>query len=230
MKLSVVDPRTNQGSVSDAEGLARYWGSCSGSASTGTVVGQLHVILSMSTVAESISIGCGVLAPYQEMAETESEETAMDRAINKAVQRIFSQASGEEFEDGYESGFSLALTYLIELEPERTLREFYSRVFSSHAKSATIREGLMTIGEIEQDSSRELRRTILESALSIQDYTINDGALVGLSFLDDYRSIGALRARADREGNGVFKKTIAGVVAQLEETRNAQVSSNDLST
>ena len=65
---------------------------------------------------------------------------------------------------------------------------------------------------------------MLEKYLGHENYIIKDGAIIGLSFLDDPKTISTIRAQLEKEKNKTSIDDLKDLLNQLLETKNAQNS------
>ena len=82
-----------------------------------------------------------------------------------------------------------------------------------------ISESLRWIGKIANPQTHLARRKLLEKSLNLKSPIARDGAILGISFLDDPMSIPALKQAIQREVLKSLVNDIRQVLDQLEEKR-----------
>ena len=145
--------------------------------------------------------------------------------LKGTVHLLFAQAREEYFEDGMESEFSRGLTHLILERGGRVLRVADQLESSGLITEGVISEALRWIGLMDDAATHEDRRRFLQRHLSSRSVQVRDGALLGISFMDDPRSLPSMRKAVECEKVDELKKDLQQVMDQLEETRRCRSSS-----
>ncbi len=137
------------------------------------------------------------------------------RAITRTLNVLVEGARDEYFEDGVESNLSAGLRILF-----RNYAESFARILDERLKKSDIGPWILTavlhtIGNIDDDATRDWRLATLVGHLKAPSPLIRDAAAVGLSYLDDKRAIPYLREAIARETNKDFQEDLSSVVEQL---------------
>ena len=136
--------------------------------------------------------------------------------VRKQLETLCRAAAGEHFEDGVESLFARELVSLIQQHGDRATEALASLLAGNSIGEEVASEALRWLGLMERGPSYEARRELLEGCLSSSHAAIRDGALLGLSFLDDPHAVPHLRAAMEREARQWLREQMREVVAQLE--------------
>lgn len=88
-----------------------------------------------------------------------------------------------------------------------------------------VAEALRWLGHIEHASSYRFRFWLLEKSLSHSSVLVRDGAVLGLSFLDDPAAIPSLEQALDREPSAALRADMQQVLAQLQHTKQVRAQS-----
>lgn len=139
-------------------------------------------------------------------------------ALTEEVWTVFFRAGAEAFEDGMESLFAKELKSLIERHGRDALELIGALVEDSRADPAVIGEALRWLGLVKYRASHEDRLAVLVRALGATSAQIRDGALLGLSFLNDPRAIIPLETAASHEKKAVLRRFMREVIAQLQKS------------
>ena len=136
--------------------------------------------------------------------------------IDEHLRGIFRLARWESFEDGVESNFSLALVSFIE-EHGRVAMEavdFFIRAGSESDEA--VAEALRWLGHMgDQHITYAYRFHVLLKNLAHRSPLVRDGALLGLSFLDDQRAIPAIEEAMRNEECTALREDMGQVIQQL---------------
>lgn len=136
--------------------------------------------------------------------------------IRQSISRLLGIGQQEHFEDGMENDFSRGLTSLIETYAEPAVEELAALLESGKVNAELAAETLVCLGRIEEGVTYLKRRTLLEEALSSSSHFIRDGALVGLSYLDDPHAISHLRLAIEREMNTQLRRYMQQLLREVE--------------
>ena len=123
----------------------------------------------------------------------------VEKLVELSVERVLAAGSDEVFEDGMESSFSRALVALIAEHGDGAIQALHDAILQGRVNAEAAGEALRWVGQIEDPGTVEKRRLLLEGCLACVSPTVRDGASLGLAFVDDPRSVAALRAAVDRE-------------------------------
>lgn len=144
-----------------------------------------------------------------------AEDTIRARLASE-IEGLFAAAGNEGFEDGFDSVLSLELQRLVLKHGDMTLEIISDLILENRAAPEAAAEALRCLGEMENETSHEARRRLLERSLACSSHVTRDGAVVGLSNLSDRRMIPALEAAAAREDYGLLRANMSELLAQLK--------------
>ena len=149
-------------------------------------------------------------------ASTSVSVHAGDDYLAVPVRTMFAAALDEHFEDGIESQFSRQLTRLI-ANSLSAMDYIINLIVGGQVNDEVAAEALRWIGQMggQHQQSYDGRRWLLERCLFMNSLTIRDGAVLGLSFLDDPRSIGSLQEALKRETSQMLAADIVELISDL---------------
>lgn len=137
-------------------------------------------------------------------------------ALYSIIEAIFWAGREECFEDGLQSTFSKTLESLVKECGKDALEVITILIVYERVEPEVASEALRWLGRIEHLESYEYRRWLLERSLSSFSSRVRDGALLGLSSMDDKRSIKHLKVAISRETNSELEADMKSLVEQLE--------------
>jgi len=141
--------------------------------------------------------------------------------VNEKILTIFNEATEENFEDGIESEFSNSLIFNIIRYGNDALKVVKDLITEGRINSEIASEALRWFGLMEHPYTYESRLSFLEECLFNPSLYIRDGALLGISFLDDPKALPYLKEAFRLEKCSEFKDEMKVVIEQLEETFHA---------
>ncbi|MEQ8673166.1 MAG: hypothetical protein RLP44_32075 [Aggregatilineales bacterium] len=144
---------------------------------------------------------------------------ASNQGLHSEVLNLFRSAVGTRFEDGMDSAFSLRLQAMIMTYGNETVKIIDNVIFNEQVDADVVSESLRWIGKVEGHQTHRLRRLLLETSLHHPSPMARDGAILGLSFMDDPESITALEYAIKNEKLNSLKADMQQVLEQLYETR-----------
>jgi hypothetical protein len=130
----------------------------------------------------------------------------------------FRLAREEIFQDGMESRFSRELEDYLSADGPGTLRVIERLVTEGKIGGEELGEACRWLGHDETRETHEQRRGLLESLLVHPNHYVKDGAMLGLSFLDDPAAIPALQAAAKSEVYDELRQDMQDVIDDLVAT------------
>lgn len=139
--------------------------------------------------------------------------------IEKEIHDLFIAAREEVFEDGLESNFTKSLARLIAKYHKRAIDVLTSMLLADDVNTEVASEALRLVGRIVSPSTHLSRLWLLERCLLHPSARIRDGAILGLAYLDDPRSIPFLQEALEREQIPELRDDIHHVISELEQTR-----------
>ena len=148
---------------------------------------------------------------------TEPHET-LDSLYSK-LEAIFWAAKGEYFEDGMESEFTRQLNYIVKKYGSAAIEAITCLLVYEKVNPEVAGEALRWLGRIEHPESYEYRRWLLERSLNLNSTRVRDGAILGLSSMDDQHAIPYLKQAIEREQCAELKVDMEQVLEQLESLR-----------
>lgn len=140
--------------------------------------------------------------------------------IMKELELIFDLAKGENFEDGIETEFSQGIEIFINKHGVLAQKILETVIRHKIFAEQYIAEALLWIGDMEHDSTKDQRRSLLENALDSESVFIRDAAVSGLSYLSDPRSIQRLTEALKKESSQRVRTNIEGVLEYLHNIQS----------
>ena len=132
--------------------------------------------------------------------------------LRETLNYILDKAKEEEFEDGIESIFSRSLISLINRFGKNII-EIITPIFLNEGKNPEIiSEALRWLGKMSHSQTYFERLWLLEKCLFSNSPYIRDGALLGLSSMNDISSIYSLEIAAEREKIQQLKEDIEQII------------------
>ena len=161
-----------------------------------------------------------VLAPTESAFDTVSTKTPhaiiYDSHIERIMLNFLKSFAHEIFDSDISDYFTNALTKLAleyGIPVINVIRKIISNDIINHDMT---NELLKALGRIEDSNTKEIRFNVLMNSLNNDSATIRDGAVSGLSFLDDKRSLSQLRVLYENETAPIFKRNIEVAIENLE--------------
>lgn len=155
--------------------------------------------------------------PAPQMVGEPSLKQEIDIAAE--IKNLFSLATFISLEPGMTNSFSEGLEEAIEKYGELALREIQHIILSKETASSIALEALKYVGNSDSKVWHDERRSMLETCLrKSRSAWVRDGAGLGLSFLDDPRSIPELEKAIERESSEALKEDLQLVLDQLQRT------------
>jgi hypothetical protein len=110
--------------------------------------------------------------------------------LSEELLQLFASGKEENFEDGVENQFSRDLLSLIDKHGIPIIEKIIGLILDERVEPSVASEALRRIGDIDEPSSRIIRRDLLEICLlEGNSVYIRDGALLGLVSIHDSASI-----------------------------------------
>ena len=136
--------------------------------------------------------------------------------IKRQIENLFFVAREEVFEDGMESEFSRELVLSIKQYGDPVIEVMSELILNDSVSPEVASEALRWIGYIEHKDTHDARLRLLEQSLTSSSLRVRDGAVLGLSFLDDPRATGSLRKAMELENSKLLRRNMQQVLEQLE--------------
>lgn len=153
-----------------------------------------------------------------ETPESGTEQISVNAEIFVQAQEIFAAGKYDDFEDGFESKFSRALQVFVRRNGFVAVAALQNLILLPETNLAVSAEALRWLGQIEQPSSYSARMSLLMRSLSHPSGRVRDGAVLGLSSLDDPKSLTFLRGAIKEEPIQELRDDMIQLQHQLEET------------
>jgi hypothetical protein len=131
---------------------------------------------------------------------------------------LFYCASGEQFQDGYESNFSRDLDRFLARRPQYLAALMEKWVTGGLAGGSVICEALRWCGSAESRKGLSWRRSLLQRCLRSKSAAVRDSAGLGLAYLGDRRAIPFLQAAISAEKNDEVSGLLKQSLAELESS------------
>jgi len=157
---------------------------------------------------------------YHEVFDTVSTYTpqisASDLQIEQSAINIFDAYQHEEFDTDIAYEFTKALDRLIRANGKPAVRIINDLIKKHILNDDVISETLKALGRIEDENTKYERYELLIGSIINESAIIRDGAVSGLSFLDDKRALPQLRMLVETETVPILKNNIKIAIISLE--------------
>lgn len=183
-----------------------------------------HALQGTWPTRESRSEACDADTASTSEAATSLVDTRIEEHIEPLIAQLFAAGAEEFFEDGMETGFSRGLLDLVPRYGGSALRVIERAVLDPSANVEVAGEALRWIGQVDDVNTKDGRRMLLERALLPRSSKVRDGALLGISLMDDPASISAVRGAVARESVPSLRDDMLAVLRQLEDTEKCRSS------
>jgi hypothetical protein len=150
------------------------------------------------------------------IAESATARHIPPRSVEQELQQVFRAARYEIFEDGVESEFSQRLVELIARSGESTLLESNALIRASSTPRHVAAEALKWLGWIRDPHTHAFRRWILADNLTAASVLVRDGAIVGLTYLNDPATKQYVIAARSKEVSAELCRDLDQLIDQLE--------------
>lgn len=140
-----------------------------------------------------------------------------EQRLRIEIENMFEYAKDEVFEDGMESAFSLHLLRLLNEHGEFAMNHIVFLIEEEMVSSEVLSETLRWFGLMEDGPAYAHRRWLLQRCLKSSSVIVRDGAILGLSFLEDPRSIPILEQAYYSEIHESLRADILQVLNDLKE-------------
>ncbi len=157
---------------------------------------------------------------YHEVFDTVSTYTpqisASDLQIEQSAISIFDAYSNEEFDTDIAYEFTNALDGLIRANGKPAVRIINNLIRKQILDDDIISETLKALGRIEDQNTKYERYELLIDSIKNESAIIRDGAVSGLSFLDDNRALPQLRMLFETDTVPILRNNIKVAIKGLE--------------
>ena len=157
---------------------------------------------------------------FHEVLDTVSTYTAQISAselkTEQSVINIFDAYQHEEFDTDIAYDFTNALDILIRANGKPAVRIINNLIKKHVLDNDIVSETLKALGRIEDEDTKYERYELLIGLIKNEAAIIRDGAVSGLSFLDDKRALPQLRILFEIETVPILKNNIKVAIRSLE--------------
>jgi len=147
--------------------------------------------------------------------DNSTEYVRYPNELKHRMKKLFFDARDEVFEDGVKSDFSKNLVRLIRQYGYYTINVVFDFLNAESINEEVLSEALRWIGQINDKQTHSNRLWILEEALKSPSARIRDGAILGISFMDDVRSRKAVKLAIRNERISELRSDMIDVLEQL---------------
>ncbi len=187
--------------------------------SSKTVGGSGYWLIS-TTSATSLSI-------TTPKADAGTSHRPAPKTLSEQIELMFRAARYEVFEDGVESEFSNSLTAIVERFGELGVLELAGWLNGSQVATSVVAEALRWLGLIRDPKTHAIRRWLLCDSLAASSVLVRDGAIVGLSYLNDPATKNYLKLASSREPSEELCRDITQLLLQLDFPEKGYVLSSE---
>jgi len=157
---------------------------------------------------------------YHESFDSVSTDTPQISAdnlqIEQSVLNIFNTYEHQEFDTDTAYDFTNDLERLIRANGKPVIRIINYLINKHILDNALVSETLKALGRIEDENTKYERYELLIGSIKNESAIIRDGAVSGLSFLDDKRALPQLRMLFETETVPILKNNIEIAIKSLE--------------
>ncbi len=136
--------------------------------------------------------------------------------IYSEIEALFIAGKEEYFEDGFESDFSRGLVSCIQKYGKDAIEAISCFIVYEKVSPEVASEALRWLGEINHPESYNFRRWLLERSLNCPSSRVRDGAILGLSYLNDPHAITYLEQAIEQEKITELREDMKQILAQLK--------------
>lgn len=147
--------------------------------------------------------------------ESISQTRYSDERYNQFLS-LFRAAKELTFEDGMHTEFSRSLLAMVKEYGDQAIEVLEDLIIGNQVGIEEASEALRWLGQLEDASTHFRRLNLLGLSLGHSSARIRDGAILGLSFMDDPSAIPYIRAAIERETTRPLREDMRQVLAQLE--------------
>ena len=163
-----------------------------------------------------LDFGEAIWWPIFEPTEAKTDAREDSPRIIQLITEIYALAEEEAFEDGVETDFSKSLTRLIRSGGNTVLSGLATVILEKSTDEEASAEALRWIGLMDDTQTHERRLWLLQKCLLSPSPKIRDGALLGISYMDDPKAVDSLKPAIEREPIETLRVALETVLEQLE--------------
>lgn len=154
-----------------------------------------------------------------------SDPKLLEASVDSQVNNLFGMAPQFAFDDEAEIAFSEQLLTILHRYKGMALNEIYYLIVNARLSSELVESALRTLGGMDQTSTHNYRRWVLEKLLlKGESPVVRDAANIGLSNMDDPHAIPFFKKAIDQEAIPLLQKMMRKTLVQLEETQTCRSS------
>lgn len=175
-----------------------------------------------------VLINARTVNSYGEDVESSTTEFANSQLLAEQATSIFINAKEEIFEDGMESEFSRNLSGFILSFGQPSMEAIIDLYLSNSVNTEVASEALRILGRLRHRVTYRERLWLLERSLLYSPFArVRDGALLGLSFLNDRLAIPPLKSAIEKESVLELRHDMERVLTQLEGIKDGVSAKKD---
>ncbi len=160
------------------------------------------------------------------VAESSTATSECDAELFDKVRRLFEEGAGEFFQDGLYSQFARSLLDLLATHGGYALQAIAAYLAADVAKDDVVSEALRWIADYDDPATIADRGRLLRRSLQNPSPRVRDGAILGLSTMDDPRALPLLEVVRQNEPINELRRLIDAVIDQLRATAHAPAAEN----
>ena len=134
---------------------------------------------------------------------------------NRELMALVNLAKEVHIEDGMDNELYVAFQAFLAKYENVGLAIMSEEMFGSRTPEHTLSTLLEYVGKSEETNSTTMRRQLIESYLTHESPVVRDGAIVGLSYLEDPAAIPALQTASDKETRSDLRRDIKEIIEEL---------------
>ena len=160
--------------------------------------------------------------------DSSTAELANSQLLAEHAISMFINAKEEIFEDGMENEFSRNLSEFIVSFSQPAMEVIIDLFLSNSINTEVASEALRILGRLRHRITYRERLWLLERCLLYSPFArVRDGALLGLSFINDKLSIPPIKSAIEKETIPELRHDMKRVLAQLEGTKDGVSAKKD---
>ncbi|MEH1898196.1 MAG: HEAT repeat domain-containing protein [Nostoc sp.] len=153
---------------------------------------------------------------YSENSTQHELNNRCSEIIYSELETLFITGKEEYFEDGFESNFSRGLVSCVQKYGNDAIEAITCFIVYEKISPEVASEALRWLGEINHAESYKFRLWLLERSLNCPSSRVRDGAILGLSYLNDPHAITYLEQAIEQEKIIELREDMKQVLAQLK--------------
>ncbi len=151
-------------------------------------------------------------SPALTPADTESRSSETEARI----ERLFATGAACDFEDGTPSPFSAGLLAAVREHSTSAMEVVAHLIVYAKVNRRVASEALRWLGQMKDAATLAYRRWLLETSLASVSPIVRDGAVLGLSYLEDVHCLPFLAQAAEREPIAHLRRDMTELLRYVE--------------